>query len=78
MASLTVDFITSQCHLKVAILMCIMYNYPPKGRCIVVEIYREVKRRDILYLVLFTNPEKCSCFSIHPICWIKMIKSNFL
>ena len=41
-------------------------------------IPRSEASRYILYLVLFTNPEECSCFSIHPICWIKMIKSNFL
>ena len=40
------------------VFILIVYNYPPKGRWIVVElyIYREVKRRGI-DLALFTNPE---------------------
>ena len=41
-------------------------------------IPRSEASRYILYLALFTNPEGCSCFSIHPIRLIKMIKSNFL
>ena len=38
---------------------------PPKGRWILVDIYRDVKRRDI-YPSLFTYPEGDSCFSILP------------
>ena len=34
----------------------ILYNYPPKGRWIVVDIYRDAKRRGI-YPPLFTDPE---------------------
>ena len=40
----------------------IVYNYPPKGRWIVVDIYRDAKRRGI-YPPLFTGPEGGSCFS---------------
>ena len=36
----------------------IIYNYPQKGRWIVVGIYRDEKRRGI-YPPLFTNPELC-------------------
>ena len=43
----------------------IIYNYPPKGRWIVVDIYRDAKRRGI-YPPLFTDPEGDSCFSILP------------
>ena len=38
--------------------VCIMYNYPPKGRWIVVDIYRGI------YPPLFTDPDGDSCFSI--------------
>jgi len=48
----------------------IIYNYPPKGRWIVVDIYRDAKRRGI-YPLLFTNPEGDSCFSIYQIRWTK-------
>ena len=41
----------------------ILYNYPPKGRWIVVE-KRDAKRRGI-YLALFTDPDGDSCFSIN-------------
>ena len=41
----------------------ILYNYPPKGRWIVVDIYRDSKRQGI-YPPLFTDPEGDSCFSI--------------
>ena len=34
----------------------LLYNYPPKGRWIVVDIYRDAKRRGI-YPPLFTDPE---------------------
>ena len=34
----------------------IVYNYPPKGRWIGVDIYREAKHRGI-YPLLFTDPE---------------------
>ena len=40
----------------------IVYNDPPKGRWIVVDIYRDAKRRGI-YPPLFTDPEGDSCFS---------------
>ena len=49
----------------------IVNNYPPKGRCIVVDIYRGAKRRGI-YLALGTDPEGDSCFSIYQNIWIKM------
>ena len=48
----------------------IVYNYPPKGRWIVLDIYRDAKRRGINPL-LFTDPEGDSCFSIYQIRWIK-------
>ena len=54
----------------------IIYNYPPKGRWIVVDIYRDVKRRGI-YPPLFTDPEGDSCFSIYQIRWIKKCCFNF-
>ena len=54
----------------------IVYNYPPKGRSIVVDIYRDAKRRDI-YPPLFTDPEGDSCFSIYQIRWIKKCFFNF-
>ena len=57
------------CHLH--ILKClIIYNYPPKGRRIVVDIYRDAKLRGI-YPPLFTDPEGDSCFSIYQIRWIR-------
>ena len=52
------------------------YNYPPKGRWIVVDIYREGKRRGI-YPPLFTDPEGDSCISIYQIRWIKNAPSIF-
>ena len=48
----------------------ILYNYPPKGRWIVVDIYRDAKRRG-MYPPLFTDPEGDSCFSIYQIRWIR-------
>ena len=54
----------------------IIYNYPPKGRWIVVDIYRGAKRRGI-YPPLFTDPEGDSCFSIYQISWIKKRFFNF-
>ena len=45
----------------------IIYNYSPKGGWIVVDIYRDAKRRGI-YPPLFTDPE---VFSIYQIRWIK-------
>ena len=53
----------------------IIYNYPPKGRWIVVDIYRDAKRQGI-YPPLFTDPEGDSCFSIYQIRWIK--KCHFI
>ena len=54
----------------------VYYNYPPKGRWIVVDIYRAAKRRGI-YPPLFTDPEGDSCFSIYQIRWIKKRFFNF-
>ena len=54
----------------------LIYNYPPMGRWIVVDIYRDAKRRGI-YPLLFTNPEGDSCFSIYQIRWIKKCFFNF-
>ena len=54
----------------------IIYNYPPKGRWIVEDIYRDAKRRGI-YPPLFTDPEGDSCFSIYQIRWIKQRFFNF-
>ena len=54
----------------------IKYNYPPKGRWIVVDIYRDAKRRGI-YPPLFTDREGDSCFSIYQIRWIKKCCFNF-
>ena len=48
----------------------ILYNYPTKGRWIVM-VYWDAKRRGI-YPALFTDPEGDSCFSIYRISWIKM------
>ena len=53
----------------------LIYNHPPKGRWIVVDIYRDAKRRGI-YPPLFANPEGDSCFSIYQIRWIK--KCHFI
>ena len=53
-----------------------LYNYPLKGRWIVVDIHRDVKRRGI-YPLLFTDPEGDSCFSIFQIRWIKKHFFNF-
>ena len=47
-------------------MIALVYNYPPKGRWIVVDIYRDAKRRGI-YPPLFTDPEGDSCFSIYQI-----------
>ena len=42
-------------------------------------ISRDAKRLGIyMYLVLFTDPERNSCFSIYRISWIKMKKVNFV
>jgi len=35
----------------------VLYKYPPKGRWIVVDIYRDAKRRG-MYRPLFTDPER--------------------
>ena len=53
----------------------ILYNYPPKGRWIVM-VYWDAKRRGI-YPALFTDPEGDSCFSIYRISWIKMKQVTF-
>ena len=57
-------------------IVIIIYNYPPKGRWIVVDIYRDATRRGI-YPPLFTDPEGDSCFSIYQIRWIKKRFLNF-
>ena len=55
----------------------LLYNYSPKGRWIAGwDIYRDAKRPGI-YLVLFTDPEGNSCFSIYQISWIKIKKTTF-
>ena len=54
----------------------ILYNFLPKGRWVVVDIYRDAKRRGI-YPPLFTEPEGDSCFSIYQIRWIKKRFFNF-
>ena len=41
-------------------ILCIIYNYPPKGRWIVVDIYWDAKRQ-ITFVVLWTNPVGDSC-----------------
>ena len=50
----------------------ILYNYPPKGRWIVVGIYQDAKHQGI-YLALWTDPEGdfLCCFSIYEISWKK-------
>ena len=63
--------------LLVLIPMRILYNYPPKRRWIVVDIYRDAKRRGI-YPPLFTDPEGDSCFSIYQIRWIKKTLLQYL
>mgnify|MGYP006896101733 CR=1 FL=1 len=55
----------------------IIYNYPLKGRWIVVDIYPDAKRRGI-YPLLFTEPEGGSGFSIYQIRWIKKMLLQFL
>ena len=41
-------------------------------------MHRDVNRRGVLiYLVLFTDPEGDSCFSIYQISWIKIKKETF-
>ena len=55
----------------------ILYNYPAKGRRIVVDIYRDAKRRGI-YPSLFTNPEGDSCFTIYQVRLIKKALLQFL
>ena len=54
----------------------IIYNYPLKGRWIVVDIYWDAKRRGI-YPPLFIDPGGDSCFSIYQIRWIKKRFFNF-
>ena len=58
--------------MKKAVLL--EYSYPPKGSWIVVDIYRDTKRRGI-YPALFTDPKGDSCFSIYQIKWIKNASS---
>ena len=61
---------------KMCSFWAIIYNYPPKGTWIVVDIYWDAKRRGI-YPPLFTDPEGDSCFSIYQIRWIKKCFFNF-
>ena len=61
---------SAQRKFSFSLLFVILYNYPPKGRWVVVDIYRDAKRRGI-YPPLFTDPEGDSCFSIYQIRWIK-------
>ena len=57
--------VSSHCQKVLRLLYeMILYNYPPKGRWIVVYVYRDMKCRGI-YLALFTNPEGDSYFSIY-------------
>ena len=49
----------------------LLYNYLPKGRWIVLNIYTET-------LALWTDPEGDSCFSIYQISWIKIKKELFV
>ena len=74
-----VSFFPSQSRRqKVALLAgWIIYNYPPKGRWIVVDIYWDMKRSGI-YLALWTDPEGDSHFSIYQISWIKIKKELFV
>ena len=48
-------------------LLKIIFNYSPKGRWIVVNIY----------LALYSDPEGNSCFSIYQISWAKLKKLTF-
>ena len=57
-------------------LWLLLYNYPPKRRWIVVDIYRDAKCRGI-YPPLFTVPEGDSRFSVYQIRWIKKHFFNF-
>ena len=54
----------------------LIYNYLRKRRWIVVDIYRDVKRRG-MYQPLFTDPKGDSCFSIYQIRRIKKRFFNF-
>ena len=60
-----------------ALKQWILYNYPPKGRWIVVPMYRDTKWHRGTYLVLFIDPEGGSCFSIYQVSWRKMKKVTF-
>ena len=59
-----------------------VYNYPTKGRWIVVtDIPRREASRDLssaIYLALWTNPEGDNCFSIYQISWRKIKKELFV
>ena len=62
--------VSSHCQKVLRLLYeMILYNYPPKGRWIVIYVYRDMKCRGI-YLALFTNPEGDSYFSIYQIKFI--------
>ena len=47
-----------------ALFSVIIYNYPPKGRWIVVDIYLDASRLGI-YPPLFTSPSGDSCILLH-------------
>ena len=57
-----VKFLKVRVFIYLFIFFKILYNYPLKGRWIVVDIYRDAKRRGT-YRPLFTDPEGDSCFS---------------
>ena len=54
----------------------LIYNYPQKGRWIVVDIYWDAKRQGI-HPPLFYDPEGDSWFSIYQIRWIKKFFNFF-
>ena len=55
-----------------------IYNYPLKGRWIMVGVYTKTQKHRGMYLVLWTNPKGDSCFSIYHIIWIQIKKELFV
>ena len=55
-----------------------IYNYPLKGRWIMVGVYTKTQKHRGMYLVLWTNPKGDSCFSIYHIIWIEIKKELFV
>ena len=55
-----------------------IYNYPLKGRWIMVGVYTKTQKRRGMYLVLWTNPKGDSCFSTYHIIWIQIKKELFV